>query len=375
MKTLFKNKILAISGMFFLFTLTACVTKTGVDEQYYTEADFLKMNKIDVHCHVNTRRPNFMEQAVADNFRILTIIVGASDRKYIDEQQEIANFQRKAFPGRIAYLTAFTMDGWDNDDWQQKTIAYLDSSFKNGAIGIKVWKNIGMTHKDKCGNFIMIDNPKFDTIFNYLTAKGIPVCGHLGEPRNCWLPIEKMTVNNDKNYFRENPQYHMYLHPEYPNYEQQIAARDHMLTKHPDLKFMAAHLGSMEWSVDMMAEHLDRFPNMVMDMAERICHLQVQAQNDWQKVRDFFMKYQDRLLYGTDRGDYGGIKEENIKSRAHETWVEDWKFFTTDEMMTSKTVEGEFKGLKLPRDVVDKIYYKNAEKLFPALAELKNQEK
>lgn len=201
MKTFFKIKIHLLIGMYFLITLTACNPKQRADNQYYTEADFLTMNKIDIHCHVFTRRPNFMEQAVADNFRILTIIVGASDQKYIDEQQEIANFQRLAFPGRIAYLTAFTMDGWENEDWQQKTIAYLDSSFSNGAVGVKVWKNIGMTHKDKCGNFIMIDHPKFDTIFNYLSTKGIPVCGHLGEPRNCWLPVEKMTVNNDKNYF------------------------------------------------------------------------------------------------------------------------------------------------------------------------------
>ncbi len=66
----------------------------------------------------------------------------------------------------------------------------------------------------------------------------------------------------------------MYLHPEFPSYEDQIKARDHMLEKHPDLKFIGAHLGSLEWSADELAKRLDKFPNMVVDMAARISHLQ-----------------------------------------------------------------------------------------------------
>ena len=138
-----------------------------------------------------------------------------------------------------------------------------------------------------------------------------------------------------------------------------------MLEKHPDLKFMGAHLASLEWNIDLLAEHFERFPNATADLAERVCHLQVQAKANPQKVRDFIIKYQDRIIYGTDRGDYGGLEEDKIKSRAHDAWITDWKFFTTDETMTAWEVDGEFQGLKLPGDVIDKIYYKNAEKLFP----------
>jgi predicted TIM-barrel fold metal-dependent hydrolase len=144
-----------------------------------------------------------------------------------------------------------------------------------------------------------------------------------------------------------------------------------MLEKHPNLKFMGAHLGSMEWSVDLLSEHFERFPNATVDLAERVCHLQVQAQANRQKVRDFIVKYQDRIIYGTDRGDYGGIEEEMIKPRAHEAWTTDWKFFTTDETMSAWEVNGEFKGLKLPREAVEKIYYKNSEKLFPEFKKMK----
>jgi predicted TIM-barrel fold metal-dependent hydrolase len=256
------------------------------------------------------------------------------------------------------------MKGWDNPDWQEKTLAYIDESFKKGAIGMKVWKNIGMVEKDKDGKFIMIDNPKFDTIFNYLERKGIPVCGHLGEPRNCWLPLEQMTVSSDSSYFERNPHYHMFLHPEYPSYEDQINARDNLLTKHPDLKFIGCHLGSLEWNVDSLARRLDKYPNMAVDMSARICHLQYQSAQDRGRVRDFCIKYQDRLLYGTDVGYSGSSDPERFRKSMHETWIDDWKYLTSDEEMTSDKFRGTFTGLKLPAAVVDKIYNGNAIKWY-----------
>lgn len=338
-----------------------------MDIEYYNETDFSKIKKIDIHCHVNSKRLAFMEQAANDNFQILTINTDAPIGVTIEEQQELALFQQKTYPARLEYLTSFTLQGWENDNWCEKTIKYIDESIQKGAIGVKVWKNIGMVEKNIDGKFIMIDDPKLDQVFNYLEKNGIPLCGHLGEPRNCWLPVEKMTVNNDKSYFKDNPEYHMYLHPEYPSYEDQIIARNNMLDKHPDLKFMGAHLGSLEWSVDELAKHFDKYENLTVDMAARICHIQKQTQEDWQKVHDFFIKYQDRIIYGTDEGDYEGSETNpfKLKENAHLVWTRDWKFLTTNEVMTSWEVDGEFSGLKLPKEVIDKIYYKNAVKLFP----------
>ena len=124
--------------------------------------------------------------------------------------------------------------------------------------------------------------------------------GHLLEAfKRWWLPIDSMTVPGDSSYFTNNPQHHMYLHPEYPSYEAQLDARDNMLTKHPDLIFVGAHLGSLEWNVAELAKRLDRFPNMAVDIAARMNHLQIQ---DRSTVREFFINYEDRLLYGTDIG-------------------------------------------------------------------------
>lgn len=366
----FQKGIAFLAVICLFLSLYSCGNKA--EEEFYTEADFNKVNKIDIHSHVKSEKPYYMDQAIDDNFRILTVNVDAGGA--ITQQQENALFQREAFPNRLAYVTTFDMEGWENDDWQEKTLAYLKDSFQKGAIGVKVWKNIGMVEKDKNGKFIMIDNPGFDPIFNYLEENGIPLIGHLGEPKNCWLPLDEMTVNNDRKYFADNPQYHMYLHPEHPSYEEQIAARDRRLEKHPELIFIGAHLASLEWSVDKMGEFFERFPLATAEMAARLCHIQVQAQDDWQKVRNFFIKYQDRIIYGTDLGSGNMDDPEDFKQKVHEQWMSDWKFLTGNENISSWKVDGEFKGLNLPQRVVNKIYYENAERVFPELKRIKDQE-
>ena len=367
---MYRKRNISLCLVSLLIAASACRSPQKESEAFYSEADFKKVKKIDIHCHVNNENTFFMEQAIEDNFRIVTVNVNAGSP--VTQQQEGALFQLNKFPGHIAYITTFSMEGWQNPDWQQKTMDYLKNSFEKGAIGVKVWKNIGMVEKDGNGDFIMIDNPKFDPIFNYLEEQGIPVLGHLGEPRNCWLPVEEMTVNNDKNYFKRNPQYHMYLHPEYPSYEEQLAARDRRLEKHPRLQFVGAHLASLEWSVDKMGEFLDRFPNATIETAARMCHLQVQAQENRQKVRDFFIKYQDRIIYGTDEGAGNTQDPEKKKEELHEQWMRDWKFLTGEDTLSSWKVNGAFKGLKLPREVVDKVYRQNAERVF---AEFKTDDK
>ena len=345
-------------------------TKPGTAEkksgpQYYTIADFKTVEKYDVHVHVNTYKNAFLKQAEEDNFRLVTINWDdVNDPPPMEEQQKFSLHQISAFPDRIAYATTFSIRNFSKDNWQEQTIAYLKNSFDSGAIAVKIYKVIGMSLRDKNGKLVMIDDPRFDPVIDFIVKNNIPIVGHLGEPKNCWLPLDKMTIKGDQSYFKENPKYHMYLHPEFPSYQDQIRARDHMLEKHPDLQFIGAHLGSLEWSVDELAKRLDKFPNMAVDMAARISHLQYQAKNNWQQVHDFCIKYQDRLLYATDILISDSESDSSVNKQAHDVWLSDWKFFATDEKMQSSEFEGDFKGLKLPREVIDKIYRTNAEKWF-----------
>ena len=248
----------------------------------------------------------------------------------------------------------------EQEAWSKRVITQLDNNISGGAVSVKLWKNIGMTERDKNGKFIMVDDPALKPVIDFIISKNLPITGHLGEPRNCWLPLNQMTVSSDSSYFAENPKYHMFLHPEYPSYEDQINARDHLLELHPDLKFIGCHLGSLEWNVDELAKRLDKFPNMAVDMAARICHLQYQSSKDRERVRNFCIKYQDRLLYGTDLSSSDNDSRDKVSKWVHETWLDDWKYFTTKDKMTSDKFRGTFEGLQLPKEVVRKIYSENA---------------
>lgn len=346
--------------------------------RYYTVGDFKSVKKIDSHVHLTENIDTaFINQAEADNFRMLTINVYSSSGMPIEEQQDFAIKLIRRHPKSLAYATTFSLKNYNEPGWQSEVIAYLKNSFEKGAVAVKVWKNVGMQLRDKNNQLVFVDNSRFDTIFNYLTISHIPLIGHLGEHKNSWLPLDKMTVKGNRDYAAAHPDEYMYLHPDRPSYEYYLKVRDHMLDKNPKLQFIGAHLGALEWSVAELGKTLDKYPNMAVDMAERISHLQYQAKTNWQGVHDFFIKYQDRLLYGTDmRYDAMDIVNERLttqqelRKHAHEVWLRHWRFFTTNEKMRVPKVEGEFYGLKLPREVVDKIYYKNAQRWIPGLSGL-----
>lgn len=349
--------------IYFVFALLLIA---GCKNNYYSLSDFHSVLKIDSHSHIDTYKGILEGQALKDNFRLLTINVDHSDSDAVIHQHEIALNSIKKYPGTVFYAATFYFDtvGFGTDDWSKKVISHLENNIAGGAVSVKIWKNIGMKERDRNGRFIMVDDPALDPVIDFIVSRHLPITGHLGEPRNCWLPLDKMTVRGDSSYFAENPQYHMFLHPDYPSYEDQINARDHMLEKHPDLVFIGCHLGSLEWNVDELAKRLDKFPNMAVDMAARICHLQYQSARDRNKIRDFCIKYQDRLLYGTDLSDLGSGSNQELSDQIHKTWFEDWKYFATADKMTSSSFKGEFQGLKLPREVVRKIFSENAIKWY-----------
>lgn len=334
-------------------------------EDRFTQADFAKIEKVDIHFHLHSEDTRFMELARKDRFSILNIATQSAPADVMRQKHRSIFLQYEAHPDRVAPVSSFSMEGWDAPNWHEKTIQFLDSTFERGAVGVKVWKNIGMVFRDQAGELVMIDDPRLDPIFQHLKKRGIVLMGHLGEPKNCWLPLEEMTVNNDRGYFKRNPQYHMYLHPEMPSYEAQIAARDRMLAKHKDLPFLAAHLASLEWSVEELAKFLDRFPKAVAGTAARLGQLQYQSQRDRDKVISFLTKYQDRILYGSDSGVGPTSSIPERYQSVRERWIRDWRYLTSEDMIQVPELDEPVRGLGLPKAVVMKIYRTNAKKLFP----------
>jgi predicted TIM-barrel fold metal-dependent hydrolase len=334
------------------------------EKDFYLAEDFVNVPKIDIHFHYETLDDRFLLFADSLGFRLVSPNVDSG--RSIDEQLEIASELKKRHPDKFAFFGTFGVEHYGGNDFATRIIARIDSCMEAGAVGIKIWKNIGMVLVDCEENFILADHPAFDPVFRYLEEKKIPLLAHLGEPKNCWLPLDEMTLDNDRNYFTNNPQYHMYLHPEAPSYDDHIAVLDKLLQQYPGIDYTGAHLASLEWSVDEVARRLDRFPYLQVEFSARIGHLQYQSISEHQKVRDFIIKYQDRIMYGTDVGvstrstNYAAVSE-SLRKR----WYDQWLWLATTEEVVVADLSGKVvKGLNLPREVVDKIYFKNAIRFF-----------
>ncbi|WP_129777645.1 amidohydrolase family protein [Peristeroidobacter soli] len=350
------------------WTLAMLLSSTALaqaEQPPYQDADFVKIEKIDTHLHLHGTLPTFVARAAADNFRLLTINVNYGDFPPLSQQHRDALALRASYPDRVAFATTFDAAGSDRPGWAPGVERQLIEALDAGAVAVKVWKDIGMQQRDADGRAVMIDDPRFTPIFRMLEARGTVVLGHLGEPRNAWLPLAEMTVNGDREYFKEHPQYHMAMHGEWPSYEQQIAARDRMLDRHPTLRFVGVHLASLEWSVDRIAGFLNRYPNASVDLAARMSHLQVQASTDRERVRRFFIQFQDRILYATDIACQGPQEDSACAAQADQAWRDDWRFLSSADTLHSAEFAAPFQGLALPRDVIDKVYSGNARRLFP----------
>jgi predicted TIM-barrel fold metal-dependent hydrolase len=134
------------------------------------------------------------------------------------------------------------------------------------------------------------------------------------------------------------------------------------VAENPTLRVVGAHLGSMETDVDQMAERFDQYPNFAVDTAARVPYLMIQPRD---KVRTFLIKYQDRVLYGTDLVVLSGDNTRKALEEWNSTYARDWKFFATSQMLEYKGHT--YEGLSLPETVLRKLFHDNATHWFPGI--------
>jgi predicted TIM-barrel fold metal-dependent hydrolase len=154
----------------------------------------------------------------------------------------------------------------------------------------------------------------------------------------------------------------MYLHPDHPSKETILAARDRMLANNPRLRVVGCHLGSMEVDVNEIAQRFDRYPNFAVDTAGRTIYFMMQPP---EKMRPFLMKYQDRVLYGTDLELMPWTDTTQGLKHWQDEYLSDWKYFATDEWVEYDGKK--YQGLKLPEPVLRKLYHDNAVHWVPGI--------
>ncbi len=225
---------------------------------------------------------------------------------------------------------------------------------------MKIYKVMGMEMKSKAGKYVMPDDPAFEPIYQDIAAHHRTVVAHIAEPDSCWQPPNPASPDYD--YYKQHPQEYAYAHPEWPSKAAILAARDHFVAENPTLRVVGAHLGSMEADVDQMAQRFDRYPNFAVDTAARVPYFMLQPR---EKVRAFLIKYQDRILYGTDLEVMPKDDTEKALQEWNDTYRRDWKFFSTDQTVEYKGHT--YQGLSLPGPVLRKIFHDNAVHWLPGI--------
>jgi predicted TIM-barrel fold metal-dependent hydrolase len=326
--------------------------------------DIASIEKIDVHAHLFEDLPPLMDFMRANNIRAMNVCNNGTDG-HLDTMHRIGLEVVRRHPDVLWLTSTFDLLRRDEPTYVDEVKAHLGRTFDWGAVGVKVWKEIGLEIKRPDGTFILPDDPLFDPIYAFIAERGKVLHAHLAEPIEAWQPLNPEAVSY--NYYKSNPEWHLYGKPEYPTHAAIIAARDNILRKHPGLVMVAAHLGSLEHDLDAIAERFERFPNFNIECAARVRHL---ARHPPEKVRDFFLRYQDRILYGVDMSwkpyrnhrPPGDAMRQAYILRRQERYRADFAYFAgTGET----TYEGrKVQALGLPRDVLEKFYNGNARRIY-----------
>ncbi len=324
---------------------------------------FAGLNPVDAHAHVyrdDAALPDFLQRL---NFRFLNICViddRDPDFKGLEPQRSQVLGVYRRTSGRAAFCTTFSPYDFEAPGFSERVKQQLDEDFSGGAIAVKIYKTIGMEITNRAGSFLMADDPVFDPIYRHIAANHRTVVAHLAEPSSCWEPPNP--TSPDYAYYQKYTNEYAYLHPEYPSKAAILEARDHVMAKHPQLRLVGAHLGSMETNVSDMAVRFDRHPNFAVDTAARVPYLMLQPRD---RVRAFLIKYQDRVLYGTDFVFMPNDDPRKALKKWQDTLERDWTYLATDQ--TFQFRGHEIRGLRLPPQVLRKLYHENAVRWLPGI--------
>lgn len=324
---------------------------------------FSSLAPIDTHAHVYATNSDFVAMLQRLNVHILDICLDDDQNAYMkDLPREIHDARQfiAASHGHASFCTSFNPFRFAQPDFDSTAIRQLNQNFAEGAIAVKIWKNIGIELKDSKGNYVMPDDPVFEPIYKDIAAHGKTLVAHLAEPNSCWRPLNP--ASPDYWYYTHNPQWYMYGKKGAASKEAILRARDHLVEENPNLRVVGAHLGSLESNFDELGRDFDRYPNFAVDMAARMPYVMMLPRA---RAIAFIEKYQDRLIYGTDLDFGAGANPQETIKTWEESYARDWRFLATKD--TVEYLGKKYQGLDLPRPVLEKIYHANAVRWFPGI--------
>jgi len=238
----------------------------------------------------------------------------------------------------------------DEPNYGEKEAEKLEKAVKMGVRGVKIAKYLGLSLKDKSGKIIPVDDPRIDPIWAKCGELGIPVEIHVSDPKAFFTPVDKYNERYDE--LGAHPDW-SFFGDEFPSKDEILAQRNRVIARHPNTIFIGAHMGTMPEELHTIANWLDVYPNFYVDIDARISDLGRQPYS----ARKFFIKYQDRILFGTDTPPNAELYQIY------------YRFLETDDEYFDPAgglfIQGRWMiyGIYLPDEVLEKVYNKNALKI------------
>lgn len=306
---------------------------------------------VDIHNHQFDMPVADLKKLTAEMDQLnMAFMVNLSGFRGLYLEKCLENVNENA-PNRIGLFVNIDWEAIDDNDFAEKNIALLRKSKAQGAIGLKVYKGLGLTDKDRQGNRIAIDDPRLSPIWQTCGELGFPVLIHSAEPASFWLPKD---ANNER-WLELKQKPNRYRDPnKYPSFESILAEQHRIFANHPNTTFINAHLGWMGNDLDRLSAHLERYPNVVTEIGAVLAELGRQPR----RARRFMIAYQDRVLFGKDAYN---VNEYETYFRVLETTDEYFDYYR------KRHAFWKMYGLNLPDSVLQKVYYKNALRILPSI--------
>ncbi|MDB9712152.1 amidohydrolase [Flavobacteriaceae bacterium] len=276
---------------------------------------------------------------------------GSQDLMDISLTKSIENVKSQGLTNRFGVFVNVDFNKIDDEDFAVNNVRIIKDAVKQGAIGLKVYKNLGLNLKDESGNRVKVDDKRLNPIWEICGELKIPVLIHSGEPSPFFDPIDKH--NERWLHARQKPA--SFRSPEeYPSFEVVMQEQYNMFENNPKTVFINAHLGWYGNDLDKLSEQLDNLPNVYTEIGAVIAELGRQPI----RAKQFFVDHQDRVLFGKDTYKKS---EYNVYFRILETNDEYFDYYR------KRHAHWKMYGLNLPDSILKKLYYKNALKLFPSI--------
>lgn len=258
---------------------------------------------------------------------------------------------KENFPKRFGVFFNINFNRIDDEDFKGNTTLLINDAVKQGAIGLKIYKNLGLNLRDSKGKRVPVDDERLSFIWEECAKLNIPVLIHSGEPKAFFDPIDKFNerwlhAREKPNSFRSSDQY--------PPFEKVMLEQYNMFRKHPKTMFINAHFGWYANDLNKLSKILDELKNVNVEFGAVINELGRQPR----AAKNFFIKYQDRILFGKD---IYKKDEYYIYFRVLETSDEYIQYYRKRHGLWR------LYGMGLPDVVLKKIYHENALKMFPSI--------